>query len=224
MHRQWWQQAACWWWLPMWCRRRTTRMLGLGLSVKSEHSVSSGCSKVRWSCSPQVWCLARLPLRIAGLPGSKRRHPVATTAELVTLCTRSAVIDLATRHAPAAHRWHPHCAAGQPPRASDDACYGKSLYSCTNTSSCMVRVAATYLRFISCCCCHSCVWMNRGMVMVCHRRCSSNSARTPDMLCSAAQHASPLSGMVPVYLLMSAFHSAPWLRHISSRRSGAHRP
>jgi hypothetical protein len=38
-----------------------------------------------------------------------------------------------------------------------------------------------------------------------------------DMLCSA----SPLSGMVPMYLLMSAFHSAPWLKLISSRRSDA---
>jgi hypothetical protein len=43
----------------------------------------------------------------------------------------------------------------------------------------------------------------------------------PDMLCSAAQDASPLSGMVTMYLLMSAFHSAPWLKLISSRRSGA---
>jgi hypothetical protein len=41
----------------------------------------------------------------------------------------------------------------------------------------------------------------------------------PDMLCSAAQDASPLSGMVPMYLLMSAFHLAPWLKLISSRRS-----
>jgi hypothetical protein len=41
-----------------------------------------------------------------------------------------------------------------------------------------------------------------------------------DMLCSAAQGASPLTGMVPMYLLMSAFHSAPWLKLISSRRSG----
>jgi hypothetical protein len=41
-----------------------------------------------------------------------------------------------------------------------------------------------------------------------------------DMLCSAG-HGSPLSGMVPMYLLMSAFHSAPWLKPISSgaRRS-----
>ena len=38
-----------------------------------------------------------------------------------------------------------------------------------------------------------------------------------DALCS---NASPLSGMVPMYLLMSAFHSAPWLKLISSRGSG----
>jgi hypothetical protein len=34
----------------------------------------------------------------------------------------------------------------------------------------------------------------------------------PDMLC-----------MTLMYLLMSAFHAAPWLRLISSRRSGVHR-
>ena len=42
----------------------------------------------------------------------------------------------------------------------------------------------------------------------------------PDMLCSAAQDTFRLSGMVPMYLLMSAFHSAPWLKVISSRRGG----
>ncbi len=42
----------------------------------------------------------------------------------------------------------------------------------------------------------------------------------PDMLCSAAHDASPLNGMVPMYLLMSAFHSAPWLKLISSRQRG----
>jgi hypothetical protein len=41
-----------------------------------------------------------------------------------------------------------------------------------------------------------------------------------DMLCSAA---SPLSGMVPMYWLMSAFHLAPWLKLISRRREGVHR-
>lgn len=44
-----------------------------------------------------------------------------------------------------------------------------------------------------------------------------------DMLCSVAQDASPLSGMVPMYVLMSAFHSAPWLKLISGRRSGVRR-
>lgn len=45
----------------------------------------------------------------------------------------------------------------------------------------------------------------------------------PDILCSAAQDVSLLSGMAPVYLLMCAFHSAPWLKLIASRRSGTHR-
>ena len=44
-----------------------------------------------------------------------------------------------------------------------------------------------------------------------------------DMLCSAMQHASPLGGMVPMYVLMSAFHSAPWLKLISSLRGGVRR-
>ena len=44
-----------------------------------------------------------------------------------------------------------------------------------------------------------------------------------ETLCSAAKDASPLSGMVPMYMLMSAFHSAPWLKLISRRRSGTHR-
>ena len=43
-----------------------------------------------------------------------------------------------------------------------------------------------------------------------------------DMLC-AAGHGSLLSGMVPMYLLMSAFHSAAWLRLISERRGAIRR-
>jgi hypothetical protein len=34
----------------------------------------------------------------------------------------------------------------------------------------------------------------------------------PDILCSAMHGASPLGGMVPMYVLMSTFHSAPWLK------------
>lgn len=34
----------------------------------------------------------------------------------------------------------------------------------------------------------------------------------PDMLCAAMPGASPLTGMVPMYLLMSVFHSTPWLK------------
>lgn len=38
----------------------------------------------------------------------------------------------------------------------------------------------------------------------------------PDILCSAARDGSPLTGMVPMYLLMSVFHLAPWLRLLSA--------
>jgi hypothetical protein len=41
----------------------------------------------------------------------------------------------------------------------------------------------------------------------------------PDMLCMAMQGSSPMSGMTVMYLLMSAFHAAPWLRLISGRRA-----
>ena len=39
-----------------------------------------------------------------------------------------------------------------------------------------------------------------------------------DALCSMAG-SSPLTGMAPMYLLMSAFHLAPWLKLIARRRS-----
>jgi hypothetical protein len=45
----------------------------------------------------------------------------------------------------------------------------------------------------------------------------------PDLLCSSALGASPLSGMVPMYGLMSAFHLAPWLKLISGWRGGMRR-
>ena len=38
------------------------------------------------------------------------------------------------------------------------------------------------------------------------------------MLCSAGPP-SPLSGMIPMYLLMSAFHAAPWLNLAARRRA-----
>ncbi len=43
------------------------------------------------------------------------------------------------------------------------------------------------------------------------------------ILCSASQGGSALTGMVPMYLLMSAFHSPPWLKLISRRQSGGRR-
>jgi hypothetical protein len=43
-----------------------------------------------------------------------------------------------------------------------------------------------------------------------------------DALCSIAG-ASPLGGMMPMYLLMSAFHLAPWLKLFAGRRREARR-
>jgi hypothetical protein len=45
----------------------------------------------------------------------------------------------------------------------------------------------------------------------------------PDMLCSAMHDASPSSGMALMYVLMSSFHTAPWLKPMSGRRSSAGR-
>ena len=39
----------------------------------------------------------------------------------------------------------------------------------------------------------------------------------PDMLCASALDASPLGGMTPMYVLMSVFHCAPWLKLIARR-------
>jgi hypothetical protein len=38
------------------------------------------------------------------------------------------------------------------------------------------------------------------------------------MMCVAAHGQSPMNGMVPMYLLMGLFHSAPWLKLLSSQR------
>ncbi|WP_441237943.1 hypothetical protein [Bradyrhizobium sp. 930_D9_N1_4] len=43
-----------------------------------------------------------------------------------------------------------------------------------------------------------------------------------DMLCAAGQ-GSLLGGMVPMYFLMSAFHSAAWLKLIGAWRRGSDR-
>ena len=46
---------------------------------------------------------------------------------------------------------------------------------------------------------------------------SAVDAGPPDILCAATR---PLNGMVVMYALMSAFHSAPWLKLFSSPRNG----
>jgi hypothetical protein len=45
----------------------------------------------------------------------------------------------------------------------------------------------------------------------------------PDMVCAAGRSAVSLGGMVPMYLLMSAFHAAPWLKLIARRRCDSRR-
>lgn len=41
-----------------------------------------------------------------------------------------------------------------------------------------------------------------------------------DMVCMAMRSSSAMSGMTLMYLLMSIFHSSPWLKLIASRRNG----
>lgn len=45
----------------------------------------------------------------------------------------------------------------------------------------------------------------------------------PDMVCSADGMGSPVGGMAPMYLLMSAFHLVPWLRLVAGWRRQAGR-
>jgi hypothetical protein len=47
---------------------------------------------------------------------------------------------------------------------------------------------------------------------------------TPDIFCSATHEASPLNGMVAMYLLMSFFHLAPWLKMIEHKNDFSYRP
>jgi len=43
----------------------------------------------------------------------------------------------------------------------------------------------------------------------------------PDMLCMSLHQTSSLNGMALMYTLMSFFHTGPWMKLISSRRSAA---
>lgn len=45
----------------------------------------------------------------------------------------------------------------------------------------------------------------------------------PDTLCMAMRGSSVMSAMTLMYLLMSVFHSSPWLKLIARRRSDARR-
>jgi hypothetical protein len=46
---------------------------------------------------------------------------------------------------------------------------------------------------------------------------TSVSGEHADLMCQAAHGTWPLGGMVPMYALMSAFHSGPWLKWILRR-------
>ena len=46
----------------------------------------------------------------------------------------------------------------------------------------------------------------------------------PDMICAATQDSALMSAMTVMYLLMSAFHSSPWLNLIAGRPTLAGRP
>ena len=37
-------------------------------------------------------------------------------------------------------------------------------------------------------------------------------------VCMGVEHGAPMSGMVPMYLMMGAVHAGPWLRLIGGRR------
>lgn len=45
------------------------------------------------------------------------------------------------------------------------------------------------------------------------------TAGSPDMICMTTPDAFPLTGMTSMYLLMSGFHLAPWLRLVAGWRS-----
>ena len=45
-----------------------------------------------------------------------------------------------------------------------------------------------------------------------------SDSNTSGVLCATAHAASPWTGMAAMYLLMTAFHSAPWLRRVANRR------
>jgi len=48
--------------------------------------------------------------------------------------------------------------------------------------------------------------------------CAAQEGSLESLVCSAGHGSSPLTGMVSMYLLMSVFHSAPWIRMIAQRQ------
>jgi hypothetical protein len=69
----------------------------------------------------------------------------------------------------------------------------------------VARVAADWLAFAA-----APAFATMALLTVCHR-----DGMEP--LCLASGQTSLMSGMVPMYLLMSAFHVGPWLRLVTGR-------
>ena len=46
---------------------------------------------------------------------------------------------------------------------------------------------------------------------------AEQGAGSDALLCGSLQSASPLSGMTVMYVLMSVFHAAPWLKFVGAR-------
>jgi len=50
---------------------------------------------------------------------------------------------------------------------------------------------------------------------------SAMSSASPEGVCGLMHGPSPLSGMTCMYILMSAFHSTPWLNRLGTRKRRA---
>lgn len=64
-------------------------------------------------------------------------------------------------------------------------------------------------------------WLGLAAAPTCGVMAVVQVAARPDsmgMLCMTAAHATPLTGMAAMYLLMGLFHAGPWMRLVRSRR------
>jgi hypothetical protein len=55
---------------------------------------------------------------------------------------------------------------------------------------------------------------------LCNHGAADGRSGGSDVICAAAERTSPLSGIIPMYVVMRAFHPPPWLKLVSSRGNG----